>query len=45
MYIKPKIQDYFYFQTGMEIEEFNESVVRLDLEQDKEFKELVSDYT
>ena len=27
----------------MEIEEFNQSVVRLDLENDKEFKELIND--
>ena len=45
MYIKPRIQDFFYFQTGMEIDEFNHSVVRLDMEEDKEFKQIVRDYT
>ena len=38
LYIKPKIQDFFYFQTGMEIDEFNHSVIRLDMEQDPEFQ-------
>lgn len=44
LYIKPKIQDFFYFQTGMEIDEFNHSVIRLDMEQDPEFQQLVKDY-
>jgi len=29
----------------MEIDEFNHSVVRLDMEEDKEFKQIVRDYT
>ena len=37
MYIKPKIQDYFYMQTGLEIDEFNANVLRLNLQADPDY--------
>ena len=44
MYLKPRIQDHFFLQTGVEIEEFNANLLHLGIEKHPEYVAMLNDY-
>ena len=43
-YLQPKLQDYFFIQTGIDIDDLNFNTEKLDLDNDEEYIKILKEY-